>query len=467
MSAPRGIGARFMALGGGEAVARLAAFGATVYLARTLSPAMYGIVGVAMGVMLYLTQLADGGIELVGVPLVARDRARTAEIAEPILSLRVVASVVLTALVVAAGLTVLPQPDGAILATSALALVFTGASVRWVHLGLERAGGVAVARTLGELVALAAIVALVRDAGDVGRVPLAQFVGAGITALILLVTLQQGGVRLRWRWDPRSVAPVFARARHLIGFTLLGLLLFNFDLIYLRFVTGAEAAGYYAAAYTMISFAANLIVAFAHTVLPTLSRLEQAPEERNSLFVTVCAQAFAIALPVGVGAWYVAGQVVGEIFGAAYLPGVVALQWLAWTIPLAALRELPVVALIAAGREGVLLRVNAITVVCNVVLVVASVPRYGLVGAAAATVATEVIRLGLATHFARGAGYPLVPPSRLVKATLAAGAMAAALVLVAPGLLWLSVPLGAASYGAGLLVTGALRVRGRQVALSV
>jgi len=464
---PRGIGARFMALGGGEAAARLFAFGATVYLARTLTPALYGIVGVAMGVMLYLTQIADGGIELVGVPLVARDRERAAEIAEPILSVRFVASLVLAALVIVAGFTILPQPDGAVMASSALALAFTGLSVRWIHLGLERAGGVAAARTIGEIVALGAIVLLVHDAGDVGFVPLAQFVGAGATALILLVTLRRSAIHLRWRWSPREALPVFQRSRHLIGFTLLGLLLFNFDLIFLRFSAGAEAAGYYAAAYTMISFAANLIVAFAHTVLPNLTRLEGEPADRNALFVTVCAQAFALALPVGVGAWYVAGQVVDQIFGSAYLPGVVALQWLAWSIPLAALRELPVVALIAVGREGALLRINAITVVCNVALVVATVPRYGLAGAAGATVATELIRLVLATHFAREAGYPLVPVGRLFKATLASAAMGGVLVMVAPSLLWLSVLLGGVTYAGVLLVTGGGGLGGRGVGLSV
>lgn len=463
----RGIGARFMALGGGEAVARLAAFAATVYLARTLSPAMYGIVGVAMGVMLYLTQLADGGIELVGVPLVARDRSRIAEIAEPILSVRFVASIALAMLVVVAGLTILPQPDGAVMASSALTLVFTGLSVRWVHLGLERAGGVAIARTLGEVVALGAIVALVHNAGDVGHVPLAQFIGGGVTAAILLITLQRTGVGLNWRWNPAEARPTFARSRHLIVFTLLGLLLFNFDLIYLRLRSGAEAAGYYAAAYTMISFAANLIVAFAHTVLPTLSRLEGSPEERNGLFATVCAQAFALALPVGVGAWYVSSQVVGEIFGAAYLPGVVALQWLAWSIPLAALRELPVVALISGGEERALLRVNAITAVCNVALVMATVPRFGLQGAAGATVATELIRLGLATHYARRAGYPVVPARRLAKAAVASAVMAGGLVAVAPQSLWISVPLGGALYGAAMLVLGGFSVRDRTPVLSV
>lgn len=464
---PRGIGARFMALGGGEALARLAAFAATVYLARTLSPAMYGVVGVAMGVMLYLTQLADGGVELVGVPLIARDRARVAAIAEPILSLRFVGSITLSLAVIVAGLTVLPQPDGAVMASTALALAFTGLSVRWVHLGLEHAGGVAVARTLGEFVALGAIVALVHDAGDVGNVPLAQFIGGGVTAGILLVTLQRAGHRLSWRWNPADARPVFARSRHLIVFTLLGLLLFNFDLIYLRLRSGAEAAGYYAAAYTMISFAANLIVAFAHTVLPTLSRLEEAPEERNGLFVTVCAQAFALALPVGVGAWFVARQVVGEIFGAAYLPGVVALQWLAWSIPLAALRELPVVALISAGEEWALLRVNAITAACNVALVVATVPRFGLEGAAGATVFTELIRLALASHYARQARYPVVPARRLVKSAVASGIMAVGLVAIDPPSLVSAVPLGGVIYGVALLLLGGVSVRGRTPVLSV
>lgn len=463
----RGIGARFMTLGGGEVVARLAAFAATVYLARTLPPALYGIIGVAMGVMLYLVQLADGGVELVGVPHVARARDRVADIAAPVLAVRTVFATALTALVVLTGVTILPQPDGAILAIYSLALVAAGLSTRWVHLGLERAGGVALSRTVGELVALGVIVAFVDGAGDIAVVPLAHFAGAGVTSLLLLVALRRSGIELAWRWDPAAARPVFVRARPIVGFTLLGLLLFNFDLIYLRVRTGAAAAGYYAAAYTMIAFAANLIVAFAHTVLPTLTRLEGEPGRRDALYRQACAQALALALPIGAGAWFVSEQVIRQIFGAAYLPGVVALQWLAWTIPLAALRELPVIALIAAGAERQLLRVNALTVVANVVLVVATVPRYGLAGAAAATVATELVRLTLATHHAHRAGYPLLPVARALKAAAATAFMATVLVLMAPGALWTSVPVGAVAYGVGLLLVRGIRFEGRVPALSV
>ena len=463
----RGIGARFLTLGGGEVVARLCAFAATVYLARTLSPALFGIVGVAMGVMLYLSQIADGGIELVGIPMVARQRDDVASLAEPVLAVRFVLSLAMTVAVIVAGVTVMPQPDGAILASSALSLLFAGLSVRWIHLGLERANGVAVARTLGEVVALAAMLVLVRETGDVGRVPLAHFLGAGVTAFVMLLTLQRSGVRLAWVWAPRKAAPVFQRSRHLVVFTLLGLLLFNFDLIYLRIRSGAEAAGYYAAAYTMISFAANLIVAFAHTVLPSLTRLEADRAGRSELYQTVCAQAYALALPVGVGAWYVSGQIIEQVFGSAYLPGVVALQWLALSIPLATLRELPVVALIAGSREDALIRVNAFTAACNVALVLVTVPRYGLAGAAAATVATELVRLALAAHFARGVGYPVVPLRRLVKATVASAAMLAALLFFSPQALWTSIPLGAGVYGILMLLMRAVRLTRRVPSLSV
>jgi O-antigen/teichoic acid export membrane protein len=111
-----GIGARFAALGGGEAVARLAAFAATVYLARTLGPALFGSIAFAMAILLYLTQLADGGVELVGVPLVARAQERVDDVVGPVFTVRLLFALGLTIVTIAAGLVVMPQPDGFLLA---------------------------------------------------------------------------------------------------------------------------------------------------------------------------------------------------------------------------------------------------------------------------------------------------------------------------------------------------------------
>jgi O-antigen/teichoic acid export membrane protein len=456
-----GIGRRFLALGGGEILARLGSFAATIYLARTLSPDLWGVVGVMMAVMLYLNQLADGGIELVGMPFIARERDRVADAAAPILSLRLALAAGLTALTMLIALVALPSPDRGLLAVASLGMLATALSTRWVHLGLERAGAVAVARTAGEFATLAALLVFVRDTSDVAFVPVALFLGAGLTSALLLAALGRQGISIPWRWSPRTAAPVFRRSRSLLVFTLLGLILFNFDLIFLRVVSGPGSAGLYAAAYTLVAFAANLIVAFAHTLLPTLVRLEHDVGARNATYVTACAQAFALALPIGVGAAYVAPQIVRLVFGDEYAGAAAALSWLALSIPLAALRELPVIGLLAAHREDRLLRVNAITVVANVVLVVAVVPRYGLIGAAICTVATEVLRLLLAVAYAAQNGLPVVSPVRLLRPVLAAAAMGAGLLLVRPTSLWSAVPLGAASFGGALALLGGVRfVRG-------
>ncbi|MGQ0538020.1 MAG: oligosaccharide flippase family protein, partial [Gemmatimonadaceae bacterium] len=173
--AGRGIGARFAALGGGEALARLAAFVVTVYLARVLGPALFGSIAFATAVLLYLTQLADAGIELVGIPLVARSRQQVDDAVAPVMGARVLLAAALTALTLLVGLTLLPQPDGTLLALYALTLPLAAASTRWVHLGLERTGWVAAARLAGELLALALIVLLLRDASQVYYVPVAVF----------------------------------------------------------------------------------------------------------------------------------------------------------------------------------------------------------------------------------------------------------------------------------------------------
>jgi O-antigen/teichoic acid export membrane protein len=446
----------FAALGAGEVAARLIAFGATLLVARRLGPAAYGVVGVASGIMLYLSQVADSGVELVGVPAVAQTPADAGLIGSATLTYRVAWGACIAFVVTAIGLTILPQPDGAVLAEYALSLPLTAASTRWIYLGLQRPLGVAVARVVGELVALAIVAALVHSTGDIAIVPIAAFVSLALSSLWMLGGLPRLGVRLTVRREWDRCKPLFAKGRHLVTFTLLGLVLFNFDLIFLRFVRGATEAGIYAAAYTFISFASNIIVAYSHSVLPALSSADVAPSDRERVCADAMAQAFAVALPVGVGATLVAGPLIGLVFGDQYRAGAVALQWLALSLPVAALREVTVVGLIASSGERALVRVNAATAVANIVLNVLLVPRYGILGAAIATFFTEFLRLALAHRFAGAHGFRGPAWRRYLKPAAAGAAMWLALRFIETGNLFALIGLGVLVYGGALVLLGAL-----------
>ena len=455
-------------LGVGEALARVVAFVTMLVVARRLGPSAYGVVGVSAGILLYLTQLADGGIELVGIPAVATDRKRAKSLGSATLTYRLLAATALTLFVIPVGVWIMPQPDGTILATYALALVFTSLSTRWLYLGVERPATVAVARCAGEVVALGLMLVMMKSAADLSRVPVTVVIGTATASLIMLLGLPRLGLGLRPSLEWSRCRPLFVSARHLVLFTMLGLLLFNFDLIFLRYMRGEATAGYYAAAYTFISFAANVIVAYAHSVLPVLSRLRDNAAAQADTYVTAMAQSFAVALPAAIGGLLVAGSVISLIFGAEYAPAVPAMQWLLLTIPVAAVREIAVVALIANGGEKRLVQINAITAVANIALNVALVPVWGLLGAAVATFATEFVRLGLGIRAASQVGVGLPNIGRFVKPTVAAAAMWGAITLGGIEMLPLVIIVGVFIYAAVLVVTGAITLsRGAMPRLTV
>jgi O-antigen/teichoic acid export membrane protein len=446
----------------GEIVARLIAFSTMLVVARRLGPGAYGSIGVASGILLYLAQIADGGVELVGIPAIARARERASVLASATLTFRVMGALVLS-LVVAPLTLLLPSPDGRVLAVYALSLIWTAASTRWVYLGLEQPATVAVARVGGEVVGLLIVLLAVRSETDVLRVPVAAWIALAVSSTVMLLGLPRHGVRLRITLAWEECKALFAQARHLLLFTLLGLLLFNFDLIYLRAMRGSDVAGLYAAAYTIISFGANVIVAYAHSVMPQLARLGGEPAERQTTYSRAISRAFLVALPAGVGGLLAATPIIALVFGSAFSGSAGAMQVLLLSLPVAAVREIAVVALIASGGERHLVRVNAITAVANIVLNVVLVPVYGMMGAAVATLLTELVRLALAGRAAALRGFRW--PSARTYARPAAAAIVMWVIVRASGVEHLAaiIALGAACYGLVLILTGGVQFRSGQL----
>ena len=130
-----------------------------------------------------------------------------------------------------------------------------------------------------------------------------------------------------------------------------------------------------------------------------------------------------------------------------------------WSIPVAIVRDVPVMALLANGREDRVLRTTAVSAVCNTVLNVALIPQFGMIGAATATLVTEVVRLTTALVLGRATGYPLTSIARFWRAALAGGFMAVLLVVAPARELWIRIPLGAAAYAFSLALLGGIRFR--------
>ena len=434
------------------------AFAGSIYLARTLGVGLYGVIGLAGAVLLYFTALAEAGTESIGVRDLASNRANLAAIVPDLLGFRAVWSGLLAVVFIVGSILLLPPLEGTVVALYGLTLLPFGANVRWIHLGLEQGRPVAVARTCGEVLVLSLVLTLVHQPGDVWRVPVLQLAGDTLAAVLLVVTIVRAGVPLTLRFSWR---PVLHYARHawpIVAHSLLGLIIFNSDFIFLRAFWDNVAVGYYVAAYALISFLLNLGVAYGQSLLPTLSRLDPAGPQQD-LYHSAMAHLLLAALPLSIGGFLLAGPIIGLVFGPTYVPAARALACLVWTIPVAFLRMPPQAALITRHRQDRMMQSAAWSAGLNAGLNFLLIPRWGIVGAAVATLGTECLRTGLVLLFVRREGFRRTPSNRFHRSLLAGLVLAGALVLVRGSPLWIAIPVGGVVYLGVLVVTGGISFR--------
>jgi O-antigen/teichoic acid export membrane protein len=455
----RSVARNFLALSSGELLARTVAFAATIYLARTLGPSLYGVIGFATAVLLYLSRVADFGIDLTGAREIAADPTRLESLAPSVITMRLLIAAGLVVVTSTLALLLLPSPDGTVLAVYAVTLLAVAGGTRWIFYGLERGTAIAVTRTCGEVVMAGLVVLFVHGPSDVVRAPIAQVAGDTAAAVLLALWLTRRGYKLSLGLDWQMAAPVFRRALPLVLAALLGLVIYNSDLIFLRAFSGTRTVGYYAAAYSLISLLVNLGLSYRVSLLPSLTRLVAHSAQQRELYSAAMAHVFAIAIPLGLGGFLLAPQIIGIVFGPAYAEAVPALQLLIWTVPLCLLRDVPSAALLAMAREDQFFRLTAWGAAINVGLNLLLIPRFGMIGAAIATVTTEIVRLCLALAYMHAHGFRVRTLHLFGRVSLAAVGMAALLIVARPPALWVALLLGVGAYAVALVALRALRVR--------
>lgn len=453
------VGRRFLTLGAGEIISRLFAFAATVYLARTLGASVYGVIAAATTIMLYLAFVADCGIEMLGVREVAEHPQALPKTLPPILGARLLIALAVMAVTIPSALLLMPRPDGPVLSLYTLTLITVALGTRWVHLGLEQAGNASWARIINECVAAACVLLFVHSANDLLRVPMAQVLGEVLGAVFLFRLLPVAARRFRLELRPSVIAPLVTRSWPLVLHSLLGLAIFNSDFIFLRAMRGSEAVGFYAAAYTLISFFQNLGVAYTMSLIPSITRVRNDASAARALFDGSMAQVMALGLPVMVGGILVASPLVALIFGAGYGPSARPLQILLVVIPVALLRNVAQGVLLANERQDLMLHTVAWAAAANVVLNVTLIPLWGMEGAAVATLATELARTVLALRYSGQLGLAMTPIVRFARITFASIVMGVCVWLVADRPVFVSIPVGGVAYVGALLAVGAIRLR--------
>jgi len=459
MKSGKSVTQNFLTLGSGEIISRLISFGVTIYIARILGADNYGVIAFALGINLYMGKLADFAIEWVGTKEISKNRDSFIPLASAIMGARTALAIIL--MIVAIFLTqwMLPQPERTILTLYLLTMIPVSMNCKWIHMGLENAKPVSLSRIAGEILGLTIVLLIMTQASRLWVPPAAMIASESLAAILLFITIRTRGYKIKFNLNFKKSFPVFKAALPILVHLLLGLLIYNSDLIFLRMFRDSEHVGYYAAAYMLISFINNIGLSYGMSLLPALTRFGIGSHDQKELYQQSIAIIYAVCLPISIGGFFLAGPIIELTFGHQYTASIFILQVLIWSLPVSMFRNAPWAALIAHERQDLLMKAIIMAAIFNIILNIMFIPEYGMLGAAAATIITESIICVLMFRYAHQNKLPFINVNRFLRPTIAGIAMAFAIYTLGSSNIIIDFFIGSFSYIFILAILGVIQFR--------
>ncbi len=385
----------------GDGLSKVLYFLSFVYLARVLGVEGYGVLEFSVSIVAYFLLLADSGMEIWGMRAIAQGQDFRLLIGKilPMKSLLALFSMV----VLIGLLPFLPNYPSLklILLLYGVSLFAQALSLKWVLMGQERYFNVGCGLALSQIIFALGVVITVKGSSQLVWVPIFK-----IVADLFLAGYFGGVVFLAEGWGhiPFTLTNALEVLRPSVtmGATqTLGILNYNFDTIILGLMLGPVAVGLYGAAYKPITAMLAIPLMVFLGLLPILSRAYMENEDffRGIVFRLQKISALVI-LPCGVLATFSAPHIIELLYGKGFQESVIALQVLSWSFVLVVLRGVYRQALLAIGQQVKDLTCAGVSAGVNIFLTVILIPMYGMVGAAVATVLSDIAWFGLISYYA-------------------------------------------------------------------
>jgi len=445
---------------------KVLSFGFSVLIVRNLGAQVFGQYAAVLAFGMTFAIISDLGLSPYTVRQVARWRnaadglEHANELYGNVLILRLALSFLATALLVTvAWLTGRPPLMIGAIALNAVSLFLYSiqGTSEAVLAGFERLDIAAGAKVLNQLVfVFVGAIVLWMGIGYYGLI-VANLLGVALMMVACWRSVHTLGIQ------PRSVTirswPALLRAGlpfGVIGFAL-GLS-YKFDTVLLNVYRSDLETGYYNAVYNLVFSAVVFSNAFNTALYPSLARQAiSSPSTLPKIYERALRYLMVISLPIAVGMWVLADQLVPLLFKVAYLPAVPALQILTWVIPLMFASEFLGYIVVIAGKESRVAQAITISTAINVAANLVLVPRFGFLAAAAMTVATEAVLVGQYIWMLRGLMRQINWNSSLVRPLLAACLMGGMMLLLQPYVSFLACgAIGVVTYAVCLLVLGVI-----------
>jgi O-antigen/teichoic acid export membrane protein len=298
-------------------------------------------------------------------------------------------------------------------------------------------------RALSSLLGAAALIAGWRLAGTAA----AWSVGALVAAVAAVLLARRAGLHRPPSISLSGSGEILRQAVPLLLLGIFGTIYFRQDVLFLRWLRTEREVGLYGAAYRLFEMFVFLPGSLSLAYLPAAAAARgRSASEYRALFRRTLMLAFTLGCPLALGLAFRTGDVVRLLFGGQFGPSVAAARVLVWTLPFYFASTVQRSTLVVGRRQALPAVAVGVAIVINAALNLVLIPRMGILGAAWATLVTEILLVGIQGAFlAREVRLvdQLAPAGRPL---LAAGGLAGVLWLARPLPVWWAAVLAVVAY---------------------
>ncbi len=243
--------------------------------------------------------------------------------------------------------------------------------------------------------------------------------GSAIGALAAAWVIRPYFKRIYHYFSPKLVTKIVRSAWPFAIISALGLLLTNTDVIIISWMGTAADVGVYAAGIRIIQLLYLVPTIVQWSTLPVLSRFARKDDQRfRATFERALGIIFLLSVPLAIGGSILGTQIMNFIYGPQYIAGGIAFTVLMTTIMFDYPGTFISNAIFAYDEQRSLIISSAIGGIMNVILDLAFIPKFGIVGSAFATLIAQIFSNAYLWHKMKSINYFTIVP-RLKKVAAA------------------------------------------------
>lgn len=240
---------------------------------------------------------------------------------------------------------------------------------------------------------------LLLAAKDIRWFALAHGVEYAVSGCFLLIACRRLGAQ-KPSFSRKTAAALFSKGKHYILAALMTAGYGSAGGIMLKLLRGERENGFFTASLTCLAVAQFVYYAIIDSARPVILESKKSdPKGYETYLSRLYCVIFCLALAQSVVFAALAGPIIRILYGAPYLPASAALRILVWQIPFAYLGAVRNVWILAEEKYPYLWRIHGIGALTNIALNACLIPRWGACGAAAASVAAQIM-MNFVTGFA-------------------------------------------------------------------